>query len=60
MGKIKLEGNPPYALPMVQTVTARAEGAVIDAGRPIGILVLPSSPMGAICTAPLATILVPN
>jgi len=30
MGKIKLEGNPPYALPMVQNVTARAEGAVIE------------------------------
>jgi hypothetical protein len=30
MGKIKFEGNPPYALPMVQNVTARAEGAVIE------------------------------
>jgi hypothetical protein len=25
MGKIKFEGNPPYALPMVQNVTARAD-----------------------------------
>jgi hypothetical protein len=30
MGKIKFEGNPPYALPMVQNVTTRAEGAVIE------------------------------
>jgi hypothetical protein len=30
MGKIKFEGNPPYALPMVQNVTARAEGAVVE------------------------------
>jgi hypothetical protein len=30
MGKIKLEGNPPYALPMMQTVTARVDGAVIE------------------------------
>jgi hypothetical protein len=30
MGKIKFEGNPPNALPMVQNVTARAEGAVIE------------------------------
>jgi hypothetical protein len=29
-GKIKFEGNPPYALPMVQNVTARPEGAVIE------------------------------
>ena len=28
MGKIKLEGNPPYALPMMQTVTARATNKI--------------------------------
>ena len=38
MGKIKFEGNPPYALPIVQDVTARAEGAaVVDVhGAPTG------------------------
>jgi hypothetical protein len=30
MGKIKFEGNPPYALPIVQNVTARAEGAAVE------------------------------
>ena len=30
MGKIKFEDDPPYALPMVHGVTARAEGAVIE------------------------------
>jgi len=30
IGKIKFEGNPPYALPMVHGVTARAEGVVIE------------------------------
>jgi len=30
MGNIKFEGNPPYALPIAQYVTARAEGAVVE------------------------------
>jgi hypothetical protein len=30
MGNIKFEGNPPYALPIAQHVTARAEGAVVE------------------------------
>jgi len=30
MGKIKFEGSPPYALPIAQHVTARAEGAVVE------------------------------
>jgi hypothetical protein len=30
MGKIKFEGNPPYALPIVQNVMARAEGAAVE------------------------------
>jgi hypothetical protein len=30
MEKIKFEGNPPYALPMVQDVIARAEGAAVE------------------------------
>src|SRR6516162_11946491 len=30
MGNIKFEGSPPYALPIAQHVTARAEGAVVE------------------------------
>jgi hypothetical protein len=30
MGNIKFEGSPPYALPIAQNVTARAEGAVVE------------------------------
>src|SRR5439155_3047895 len=30
MGNIKFEGSPPYALPIAQYVTARAEGAVVE------------------------------
>jgi hypothetical protein len=30
MGKIKFEGNPPYALPIAQNVTARAEGVIVE------------------------------
>ena len=30
MGNIKFEGNLPYALPIAQYVTARAEGVVIE------------------------------
>ena len=30
MGNIKFEGTPPYALPIAQYVTARAEGAVVE------------------------------
>jgi hypothetical protein len=30
MGKIKFEGNPPYTLPIAQTVTARAEGVAVE------------------------------
>jgi len=30
MGKIKFEGNPPYALPIAQTVTAGAEGEAVE------------------------------
>jgi hypothetical protein len=30
MGNIKFEGRLPYALPIAQNVTARAEGAVVE------------------------------
>jgi hypothetical protein len=30
LGKIKFEGNPPYALPIAQNVTARAEGVAVE------------------------------
>jgi hypothetical protein len=30
MGKIKFEGGLPYALPIVQDATARAEGAAVE------------------------------
>jgi hypothetical protein len=30
MGNIKFEGSPPYALPIAQNGTARAEGAVVE------------------------------
>jgi hypothetical protein len=30
MRKIKFEGSPPYALPIAQNVTARAEGVAVE------------------------------
>jgi len=30
MGKIKFEGTAPYALPIAQNITARAEGTLVE------------------------------
>jgi hypothetical protein len=49
MGKIKFEGNPPYALPIAQTVTARAEVRMtLDSARSLRAQLQPAITMAEV------------